>query len=53
MNEVIFSVEEDSEGGYVAQALGVSIVTQADTIEDLHETLGSNHPEVLGKLHIS
>ncbi|MBX3733897.1 MAG: 2-oxoisovalerate dehydrogenase [Verrucomicrobiae bacterium] len=36
MNEVIFEVREDeSEGGFVARALGHSIVTQADTWEAL------------------
>ena len=39
MSEIIFSVEEDSEGGYVAQALGTSIITQAETLEDLHENV--------------
>ena len=36
MNEIIFEVREDeSEGGFVARALGHSIVTQAETMEDL------------------
>jgi hypothetical protein len=36
MNEIIFEVREDeTEGGFVARALGHSIVTQADTWEDL------------------
>lgn len=33
--EIIFSVEEAPEGGYQATALGFSIVTEADTFEDL------------------
>jgi len=33
--EVIFSVEEAPEGGFVARALGHSIFTEADTLEDL------------------
>lgn len=38
MNEIIFEVREDeSEGGYVAVALGHAIATQAETIEDLRE----------------
>lgn len=37
MNEIIFSVEEAPEGGYVAQALGQAIFTEADTLLDLHE----------------
>jgi hypothetical protein len=32
VKEIIFMVEEDLEGGYVAQALGVSIFTQADDL---------------------
>ena len=36
MNEIIFEVREDeTEGGFVARALGQSIVTQADTLEQL------------------
>jgi len=36
MNEIIFEIREDeSEGGFVARALGHSIVTQADTWEEL------------------
>lgn len=35
MIEIIFLVESDVEGGYVAQALGESIITQADDLESL------------------
>ncbi len=35
MNEIIFLVEEAVEGGYNARALGISIFTQADTVEEL------------------
>ncbi|MCT7955186.1 2-oxoisovalerate dehydrogenase E1 subunit beta [Laspinema palackyanum] len=35
MNEIIFLVEHDVEEGYVAQALGVSIITQADNLDML------------------
>ena len=35
MNELIFVVEEAPEGGFTARALGCSIVTEADTIEEL------------------
>ena len=34
-SEIIFTVEEASEGGYTARALGHSIHTQADTMEEL------------------
>lgn len=37
MNEIIFSVEEAPEGGFAAKALGVSIFTEADTLDELHE----------------
>ncbi|MDN3588267.1 2-oxoisovalerate dehydrogenase [Pedobacter aquatilis] len=35
MNEVFFLVEESLEGGYVAKALGESIFTEADNMDDL------------------
>ena len=35
MNEIIFLVEPDPEGGYTAQALGYSIFTEADTWDEL------------------
>lgn len=35
MEEIIFMVEESPEGGFIAKGLGVSIFTQADTIEAL------------------
>lgn len=36
MSEIIFQVEQDEiDGGYVATALGHSIVTQADTVDEL------------------
>jgi len=33
--EIIFSVQESPEGGYEARALGFSIFTQADTLDEL------------------
>ncbi len=36
MNELIFLVEEAPEGGYTARALGESIFTEADTLDELH-----------------
>ena len=33
--EIIFTVEESPEGGYEASALGYSIFTQADTLDEL------------------
>ena len=35
MEEIIFLVEESEEGGYCAKALGVAIVTEADTLIEL------------------
>ena len=36
MNEIIFDVTEDeTDGGFIARALGHSIVTEADTWEQL------------------
>ena len=35
MQEIIFVVEEEPDGGYIAKALGASIITQADTKEAL------------------
>ncbi|MHB8646587.1 MAG: 2-oxoisovalerate dehydrogenase [Thermomicrobiales bacterium] len=39
MNEVIFLVEEASEGGWIARALGHSIFTEADDLSTLHENV--------------
>ena len=36
-SEIIFSVEEATEGGFTAKALGYSIFTQAEDIDDLRE----------------
>ena len=33
--EIIFNVEEDPAGGFVAEALGHAIVTQGETMEEL------------------
>ena len=34
-SEIIFSVSESPEGGYEARALGHSIYTQGDTLDEL------------------
>ena len=39
MNEVIFIVEENEEGGYRAKGLGVSIFTEADNMPELKEAI--------------
>jgi hypothetical protein len=35
MNELVFEITQESDGGFVAEALGESIITQADTWEEL------------------
>ena len=35
VKEIIFIVEESPDGGYTARALGESIFTEADTIEEI------------------
>jgi predicted RNase H-like HicB family nuclease len=39
MNELIFLVEQAPEGGYTARALGVSIFTEGDTLEELRRNV--------------
>jgi len=34
-SEIIFTVQESVEGGFEAQAIGYSIFTQADTLDEL------------------
>jgi len=35
--EIIFLVEDDPEGGYVARAIGEPIFTQGETLEELRK----------------
>ena len=39
MTEIVFQVEEDPDGGYTARAVGASIFTEADTIEQLRDNI--------------
>ena len=39
VKEIVFMVEDDPEGGYTAKALGESIFTEADTLEELKEKI--------------
>jgi len=39
MTEIIFVVEESPEGGYEASALGQSIFTEGETIEELKQNI--------------
>jgi hypothetical protein len=36
MSEILFVVEEAPEGGYTARAVGTSIFTEADDLDQLH-----------------
>lgn len=35
MNEIIFQIEEAAEGGFIARALGYSIFTEAESLDEL------------------
>lgn len=37
MSELVFVVEEAPEGGYIARAVGTSIVTEADDLDGLRD----------------
>lgn len=39
MSEIVFLIEDDIDGGYIARALKESIFTQADDIDSLKEML--------------
>jgi hypothetical protein len=39
MTEIVFQVEEDPDGGYTAKAVGASIFTEADTLEQLRDNI--------------
>jgi len=39
LKEIMFVGEEDPEKGYIAQALGYSIFTEGDTLEELKENI--------------
>lgn len=39
MNEIVFQVSEDPEGGFTAEALGESIFTQADSWGELRKNV--------------
>ncbi|BDA66644.1 hypothetical protein RIVM261_054500 [Rivularia sp. IAM M-261] len=61
MTEILFLVEDDAEGGYIAKAVGESIFTQASDIETLREMVRDavhchfpskeNRPKII-RLHI-
>ena len=37
MSEIVFVVEKAAEGGYLAKAVGESIFTEADSLDQLRE----------------
>lgn len=39
MNEITFVIEEPPEGGFSARALGESVFTEADDLEQLHRNI--------------
>lgn len=39
MKELIFEVTQEGDGGFVAEALGESIITEADTWEQLRSNV--------------
>jgi hypothetical protein len=39
MSELLFEVTEDPDGGFVAEALGEGIVTEADSWNELRENV--------------
>lgn len=39
MNEIIFLIEEAPEGGYTARALGESIFTEGETMEEMKKNI--------------
>ncbi len=39
MSEIIFVVEDSDEGGYTAKALGFSIHTEGETLDELKENI--------------
>ena len=39
MNELVFEVTQEADGGFVADALGESIFTQADTWDELRQNV--------------
>jgi predicted RNase H-like HicB family nuclease len=39
MTELVFRIEEDPDGGYTAKAVGASIFTEADSLEQLRDNI--------------
>jgi len=60
MTEILFTVEESIEGGFTARAVGQSIFTEADNLDDLRKNIREavtchfeeSHAPKLIRLHI-
>jgi predicted RNase H-like HicB family nuclease len=39
MNEIIFEIAQDADGGFTAESIGESIFTQADTWDELRKNV--------------
>lgn len=39
MSEIIFIIESSDEGGYTAKAIGYSIYTEGETLDELKENI--------------
>jgi hypothetical protein len=39
MTEIVFTIEEDPDGGFVAQAVGQAIITQAEDLDRLRDMI--------------
>lgn len=39
MSEIIFIIDDSDEGGYTAKALGYSIYTEGETLDELKENI--------------
>jgi hypothetical protein len=39
MTELVFQIEEDPDGGLTARAIGASVFTEADTLEELRANI--------------
>ena len=39
MNEIIFLIEDSPDGGYTARALGQSVFTEGETLEELRQNV--------------
>ncbi len=59
VNEIIFLVEDAPEGGYIAKALGESIFTEGETLDELRSNIREavenhfdpgTHPKII-RLH--